>query len=419
MSTHKPTWFQVYLWLWISYAIIAAGFCIRMIFNHNNKWYEMSHRNGILWGLVIYLFFRALFYMLYLNDDEKALGDFIYFCLIDVPTMIFFMVYTQLVLYWAQMTGSHKLEEQRWKHGYYALLGLLSVILIVDITYRVKDANDGSEDNTMRYVYGLTIGVLSLGLSASFLYYGWSFYLYLDTLPEGDVRRRRLPRILAAMVLFSCGFLVYGCFIIFGYAADLDYLPGTDTGLSHSQESALVFRSMDVLLAGLIMYIIKKPTGKSADWRTRTFPEPLLEALSPGNAEPLTTAAARQGIMSMSMGEELESPLPEPQSQSASPGRKDRRAQAAAHLAQEAREDRFMGMCQPMTLNSNTAQGFSGSENDDFPYRDRVLKHYRSNYASFTSATGSGSATASDYEPPSLTGSNSSNDANENGVTTI
>ena len=55
-------------------------------------WLQLSHRNGILWGLFTYLLLRALFYILYLANDSHALSDGVYFFLIDGPTMLFFLV---------------------------------------------------------------------------------------------------------------------------------------------------------------------------------------------------------------------------------------------------------------------------------------------------------------------------------------
>lgn len=400
MSHRKPEGYVVFLALWIAYAVVACILCIRMIFNHNNSWHQPSHRNGILWGLFFYLVLRFFFYSLYLADDERSMGNGIYFLLIDGPTLLFFVVYTQLVLYWAQMVGSSKFEQTLFKKGYYVMMGILAVVLIIDIVYRVRNSEHHTDDDTTRYVYGLTIGTLSLVLAAGFLHYGWRFYLYLDTLPEGDVRRRRLPRILAAMALFSAGFVVYGCFIIFCYSAGYNYLPGTNTNLTQSQKSAIVFRSMDVYLASLILYIVQRP-GKLSDqfWRSKTFNEPLLE--SDSACETLTAAATRQGLVSSmsDSGSHEERPSELEMGLQNSP-REDRRALAHAALVHEARQGHLTAMGQPMTMSSVVPESSfaltpSGCQ-EDFPYRDRVMKHYRSNYASFS---GSGSE-ESRYEPP-------------------
>jgi len=379
----KPEWYQGFLILWILYALAVSVLCLRMIFHMgNDSWRQLSHRNGILWGLVVYLLMRALFYVLYLADDEHSMGTFIYYSLIDVPTMIFYFVYTQLVLYWATMVDKNALEEHRWRNGYFCLMGCLLVILITNLVYRLEDGAD-----TMRYVYGLTLGVMTIGLALGFVVYGWKFQTKFETLPEGDVRRRRLPRMLTAMIAFSVGFVIYGFFLVCGYAFGLDYMPGY-SGLSHSQEGAVVFRMMDCLLASLIIYIVKAP-GNNAAWK-KTFAEPLLETDQTNFSEMFPGASVAEaftsprGTLGKSLGgtpmHSMSSPvhsqsMSESMSGPHSEGAKDRSAQ-----------ERFLGYDQPMgaqTQENDVPTGkmtMTDAGGGDFPYKDRVMKHYRQQY---------------------------------------
>merc|ERR1711907_614029 len=117
---------------------------------------------------------------------------------------------------------------------------------------------------------------MSVGVALSFLVYGWQFHTKLQTLPEGDVRRNVLPRLLAAMAIFSVGFVVYGFYLIYGFAFRNSYFPGIDTGLTHAQDEAVLFRAMDWLLASLIVYIVYVPAPSSPSLRS-SYGEPLLE----------------------------------------------------------------------------------------------------------------------------------------------
>eukprot|EP00656_Telonema_subtile_P054411 TRINITY_DN8132_c0_g1_i1.p1 TRINITY_DN8132_c0_g1~~TRINITY_DN8132_c0_g1_i1.p1 ORF type:complete len:175 (-),score=43.80 TRINITY_DN8132_c0_g1_i1:243-767(-) len=136
-------------------------------------------------------------------------------------------------------------------------------------------------------------------------------------------------------------------------------------------------------------------------WRSKTFHEPLLE---PGSMETLTVAATRQGLVSSMPSEaDLEmSPTGGPSpTGTATSGTPDRRALAHAAMVHEARQEHLSAMGQPLTLSSVVPESsFALSPSDcqeDFPYRDRVMKHYRNNYASFSTSSPSASGS---YEPP-------------------
>jgi len=387
--------------------MVFSVICLRMLFYHNNdKWHKLSHRNGILWGLFIYLILRALFYALYLANDEHSLSDGVYFFLIDGPTMLFFLVYTQLCLYWVSVADKRRLDEHRWKRGYLVMVVVLTAILIVNIAYRVREKKEKAHgDATMRWVYGMSIGVLSWVLAACFCFYGIAFYNYLKTLPEGDVRRKKLPKLLFALTLFSIGFVVYGSFIIFGYAANMDYLPGSNADLTHAQESALVFRALDCFLASLIIYIVHSPQQVNPSTKStflQTSSEPLLEE---GPIETLANAASR-----ISVFEETHGAKPRQSLQLLSPSSPDferhhNLTPEEAQIASQAQNERLEALGQPLgRLDELSSSG------GDFPY-DRVRRHYNQKYAPQASNNPSEASTCSSMTSASMSGSRDSQQA--------
>jgi len=406
----NPIWFTVFLIVYVVWCVASIGLALWMV--KKSDWRRLTIRNTILWGIVVYLLLRGLFYSLFAAGvctlDELPAPVYVF--LVDSPMFVFLLIFTQLVVFWVQSVTPDVDPAMDWtsrfmksdddgeaegmanmakgtKLVYVGIVGLLGMMLVVDWVYRAQggstwgtDRDDRSEGafknlTATHVVYGCLISMFALMLSLAFFWYGLKFTKMLRALPATDVRRQRHESITKASIGFTVVFFVYGILVFLCYTLHLPYIPGTEMGFAEQQ--AVVYRIFDYLLISLMMFIV----GHSHRRVNRALVRSLVDNKDM-SAPLLINADAESG----------ETWMAGPAQSPALIGTKPAVGPTAGASVDESRGSMISSPCggstSPPPLLADRITGLSQPLGEmrspgtaTFPYRERVLRHYDKNFS--------------------------------------